>query len=243
VKNKRAGIKKRSVKNKSRTRKESVALVRRIYRDQLARQLTDAAAKASDDNTPAYEWLSDLARTLSWSLDPSFEAGDKKYIQHLDTVIHVGFDTLLTFAQRGSEDAATMLSERLIDILRKFLEACDTRPELFYTAAGEGSIWPGLITLEAQAKAHYSHYDPTWIRKRVRLGERTGINYEGKLAGNALGSKVARALFDTIEILRRTSLAFKVALPKNPPLVLSEGSKFTDKDNAVLRVGLKDCLS
>ena len=90
-------------------------------------QLTDAGAKASDDNTPAYEWLPGLAETLSWSLDPSFEAGDKKFIQHLDTIIHAGFDTLLTFAQRGSEDAATILSERLIDILRKFLETCDTR--------------------------------------------------------------------------------------------------------------------
>jgi hypothetical protein len=69
-----------------------------------------------------------------------------------------------------------------------------------------------------------------------------GINYQGKLAGNALGSQIARGLFDTIELMRTTPLAFNVTLPKNPPLVLSEGSNFTDKDNAVLRVWAKRLL-
>jgi hypothetical protein len=239
VKNKRAGIKKHSLEKKARTREEARASVSRILRVQLARQLTDAGAKASDDNIPDYEWLPDLVGTLSWSLNESFEAGDKKCIQHLDTIGYAGLGTLLNFAHRGSEDAATKLSERLIQILELFLQTCDKKPELFYPAAEERSIWPGLITLEAQLKARYRHYDPTWARKRVRLGERTGINYEGKLAGNALGSNIARGLFDTIERMRRISLAFKVALPKNPPLVFSKGSKFTDKDNEVLRLWAK----
>jgi hypothetical protein len=61
------------------------------------------------------------------------------------------------------------------------------------------------------------------------------------LAGNALGSQIARRLFDPIDRIRRFPLAlkFKVALPKNPPLVLSEGSYFTEKDNAVLWVWAK----
>jgi hypothetical protein len=207
-----------------------------MLRDQLARKLSDAGAKTSNDNIPAYEWFPALVGTLVWNLDASFQAGDKKCIQHLDTLVYAGLDTLLSFAERGSEDAARILIERLIGILERFLKTCDTKPEVFYAVAEERSIWPGLITLEAQDKARYRHYDPDWIRTRVRLGERTGINYQGKLAGNALGSKLARGLFDTINRMRRISRPFKVGVPKNPPLVFSEGLLFSDKDNEVLRV-------
>jgi len=116
---------------------------------------------------------------------------------------------------------------------------CDAQPKLFYAAAEKRSIWPGLITLEPRLRARYRHYDPDWIRKRVHLGECTGLKYEGKLAGSALGSRIARELFEIIEDARKTPSfvedmppelrkrydAAEAAIQKNlPKLVLGESS-------------------
>jgi hypothetical protein len=157
-----------------------------------------------------------------------------------EELLTFGLDYLLILAERGSEDAATLLSERLIDALARFLKTCDQKPELFYAAAEKRSIWPALITLEPSLKARYRQYDPDWIRKRIHLGARTGLKYEGKLAGMAVGSQIARRLFDIISIMRRTLPPVKVALPKNPPLTFEQtGGEFTYKDSAVLRVWAK----
>jgi hypothetical protein len=162
-----------------------------------------------------------------------------------EELLALGFNSLLSLAEGGSEDAATLLSERLIDILARFLETCDKKPELFYAAAEKRSIWPGLITLEPRLRARYRHYDPDWIRKRVHLGECTGLKYEGKLAGSALGSRIARQLFDIIGIMRRTEPPVKVALPKKLPELAFEGSsgesrvEFTPKESTLLRAHSK----
>jgi len=153
-----------------------------------------------------------------------------------------GFESLLGLAERGSEDGAALLSEHLINILAMFLETCDKKPELFYAAAEKRSIWPALISLDPTSRARRRHYDPHWICKQVHLGERMGLKYEGKLAGSALGSQVARKLFCIIEmIMRRTSPPVEVALPKKlPKLVLEESFgksrvEFTNRESALLR--------
>jgi len=112
--------------------------------------------------------------------------GSKIKEQTLEKELRTGFELLLGLAERGSEDGAELLSQCLIDILAKFLETCDKKPELFYAAAEKRSIWPGLITLERRLRAHYRHYDPDWIRKQVHLGERTGLKYEGDVAASAV---------------------------------------------------------
>jgi len=104
--------------------------------------------------------------------------------------LKTAFKLLLGLAEGGSEDAAELLSQCVIDILARFLETCDKKPELFYMAAEKHSIWPALISLDPWVKPLYRHYDPDRIRERIHLGERTGLKYKGKLAGSALGISV-----------------------------------------------------
>lgn len=156
-----------------------------------------------------------------------------------------GFESLLGLTERGSEDEAELLSQCLIDILAKFLETCAKKPELFYAATEKRSIWPALISLDPTIRARFRHYDPDWIRKRLHLGERTGLSYEGKKAGKAIGSQIARQLFAIIAIWRRTAPPVKINLPKElPKLMFQESSgeepcAFTDKESALARAWSK----
>jgi len=113
-----------------------------------------------------------------------------------------GFESLLARAERGLEDAAEELSQRVTTIVERFLRACDQKPKAFRGVAKEWSIWPALDVLEPRLKKKYRHYDPDWIRKRVHLGERTGLKYQGK-KGKELGSQIARELFTIIKIQQR----------------------------------------
>ena len=159
--------------------------------------------------------------------------------QTLEKELRTGFELLLGLVERGSEDAAELLSQCLIDILAKFLETCDKKPELFCAAAEKRSIWPAVTTLDPNSTARYRHYDPDWIRQQVHLGERTGLKYKGKLAGSALGSQIARKLFAIIAIWRRTAPPVEIHLPKKlPKLVFEESSgedrcEFTQMESAL----------
>ena len=153
-----------------------------------------------------------------------------------------GFESLLGLAERGSEDGAELLTQCLIGILAKFLETCDKKPELFYAAAEKRSIWPAVIALDPNS---YRQYDPDWIRQRVHLGKGTGLKYEGKLAGSALGSQIARKLFTIIAIWRRTAPLVEIRLPKKSPRLVFEESfgedrcEFTQMESALARAWSK----
>jgi hypothetical protein len=147
-----------------------------------------------------------------------------------------GFESLLGLAEHGSEDGAELLTQCLISILAIFLKTCDKKPELFYAAAEKRSIWPAVEVLDRSTKALHRHYDPDSIRKRVHLGERTGLKYEGKWAGGAVGSRVARILFTIIDGHRRTAPQVTKKLPE---LVFEESfwetaGKLTSAESALL---------
>jgi hypothetical protein len=181
----------------------------RKVRDSFYGQAIAEMEKAVTDARAAKETDLQLLRathivaSLLLALEHGHEVGDYKCLREIDNIACFGFGTLLSLVERGSADAATLLSKRLIQLIEMFLVACDAQPKLFYAAAEKRSIWPGLITLERRLRARYRHYDPDWIRKRVHLGECTGLKYEGKLAGSALGSRIARDLFEIIEDARK----------------------------------------
>ncbi len=139
-----------------------------------------------------------IVANLLTALECGHQMGDYKCVREIDNIACFGFGTLLSLVKRlGSKDVATLLSKRLVQLIEDFLRVCYAKPELFHPNAEQQTIWPGLITRER----HYNEYLES-IRKRIRLGEKTGLNYEGKL-GRQLGSQIARKLFGIIENARK----------------------------------------
>jgi hypothetical protein len=171
------------------------------------------------------------------SLEKELRAGQESILS--------GFESLLGLVERGSEDGAELMSYCLINILAPFLEACDKKPELFYAAAEERSIWPGLIVLDRWIRSLYPHYDLNRIRKLIHLGERRGLKYDGKLAGSAVGSQVARRLFAIIDAMRREDVPKNVASFERLPKLVFEVSSgkepinFTQRESGLVRAHAK----
>jgi hypothetical protein len=166
---------------------------------ELVRELAHAAARVSGTSAANFELL-DVPRIASWlviALESGFQAGNTKCLDYLDMLTCFGLDNLMRLAEQGSQDAATLLSERLTHVAERFLLTCNSRPELFRPAARKRTVWPGVLSCER----HYARWCNE-VRKRVQLGKGTGLNYAGKLAVS-VESKIARSLFERIEAERK----------------------------------------
>ena len=169
-----------------------------LYRE-LVQELASAASRSSGTTTANFKLLSvpSVACRLVCALESSFQAGNLQCLDYLDTLTCFGLDSLVRLTEHGSQDAATLLSERLTHIAERFLLACNSRPVLFRSAARKRTVWAGVLSCER----HYLKWCNE-VCKQIQLGQGTGLNYTGKLTSSA-ESKVARMLFGRIEVERK----------------------------------------
>ena len=236
----------------SKTDAEVLAETRDVMYRELVQELARAAARVSGTNSADFKLLDvpRIASSLVIALESGFQAGNSRCLDYLDALTCFGLDSLMGLAEHGSQDAATLLSERLNHIAERFLLTCNSKPELFRSAARKRTTWPGLLSCE---RRYFKWCNE--VRERIQLGQDTGLNYSGKLA-SAVESKIARRLFERIEAERKVPSWVEEMPPemrenyekreaaiggKPPKLVFDKRFHFllTDHDYFVLRAWSK----
>ena len=110
-----------------------------------------------------------------WSLD--FQAGKENGLRSISTIAGRALHELIRLAFDGHDEAANTLHGILLSSVSDFDELChqSERQKHFELIARKTSIWPGLLTCDADIRKRNER-----LLGSLNLGQQAGLNYAGK---------------------------------------------------------------
>src|SRR2546426_7188773 len=110
-----------------------------------------------------------------WSLE--FQEGKKNGLRSISTVASHALEELMRLAFEGHAEAAKSLHGILLSCVCEFDELCNLTEtqKVFESIARETTIWPGLLTCDADIKKRNEK-----LLLRLNLGTESGLNYSGR---------------------------------------------------------------
>ena len=133
-----------------------------------------------------------------WSLE--FQAGKKYGLRSISTVASRALTELIRLAFDGHDEPAKSLHGILLSCVCDFDELCDRTEtqKIFEPIARETTIWPGLLTCDADIKKRNNK-----LLLRLNLGTASGLNYSGRQwTRDTPETSVALKLYGIVKVYR-----------------------------------------